>query len=104
MRRMFWVLATGAVVVGCSLTGGEPERDERDEREELDEIIDNLVAAGFPAADIQRARGKVYVGRDGEVSLAASREMLEPHPGMGTILASTTAPPTWWARRSRPCA
>lgn len=42
-----------------------------------DETIDNLVAAGFPADDIQIVDGTVYVGGDAAVSLEASREMLE---------------------------
>ena len=45
--------------------------------DETQEIIDNLVKAGFPADDIQTVDGVVYVGRDAEVSLAASREMLQ---------------------------
>lgn len=50
---------------GCA---GQPD--------ETQEIVDNLVEAGFPADDIMVVDGKVYVGRDAEVSLAASREML----------------------------
>ncbi|WP_305849505.1 zinc-dependent metalloprotease [Pyxidicoccus parkwayensis] len=41
------------------------------------EIVSNLVQAGFPADDIMVVDGKVYVGRDAEVTLAASRELLE---------------------------
>jgi hypothetical protein len=48
-----------------------------DSANESQEIIDNLVQAGFPASDIQVSEGKVYVGRDAEVSLQASREMLQ---------------------------
>jgi hypothetical protein len=44
---------------------------------EVREIVDNLEQAGFPAGDIMVVNGKVYVGRDAEVSLAASREMLQ---------------------------
>ncbi|MEZ4359050.1 MAG: zinc-dependent metalloprotease [Kofleriaceae bacterium] len=43
---------------------------------ETSQIIENLVQAGFPADDIMVHEGKVYVGRDAEVSLAASQEML----------------------------
>jgi hypothetical protein len=43
---------------------------------ENDEIVDNLKQAGFRADDIMIVGGKVYVGRDAEVSLAASREMV----------------------------
>src|SRR5262245_55485056 len=46
------------------------------EMSETEEIIDNLKQAGFPADDIMIVDGKVYVGRDAEVSLAASREMV----------------------------
>jgi len=41
------------------------------------EIIENLIKAGFPETDIMVVDDIVYVGRDVEVSLAASREMLE---------------------------
>ncbi|GMU06698.1 M57 family metalloprotease [Corallococcus caeni] len=51
--------------LGC----GEPA-------DESQEIIGNLVQAGFPSNDIMVVEGKVYVGRDAEVSLEASREML----------------------------
>jgi hypothetical protein len=62
------VLAVGcsALMLGCAGQANETE-----------EIVDNLVQAGFPAGDIQVVDGKVYVGWDAEVSLAASREMLE---------------------------
>jgi Dual-action HEIGH metallo-peptidase len=43
---------------------------------EVKETISNLEQAGFPASDIAVVGGAVYVGRDAEVSLAASREML----------------------------
>jgi hypothetical protein len=45
--------------------------------DETQEIIANLIQAGFPADDILVADGKVYAGRDAQVSLAASREMLQ---------------------------
>ncbi|WP_279636134.1 M57 family metalloprotease [Corallococcus terminator] len=45
--------------------------------DETQEIVGNLVKAGFPADDIHTVEGRVYVGRDAEVTLAASREMLE---------------------------
>jgi hypothetical protein len=46
--------------------------------EERQEIVDNLVEAGFPVNDIMVVDGLVYVGRDGHVTLEASREMIEP--------------------------
>jgi hypothetical protein len=63
------VIAMGCTVLtlGC---GESPH--------ETQEIVGNLVKAGFPADDIQVVEGKVYVGRDAEVSLAASREMSVP--------------------------
>ncbi|WP_323390082.1 M57 family metalloprotease [Myxococcus qinghaiensis] len=54
------------MVLGC---GDQPAQTQ--------EIIDNLVQAGFPVNDIQVVGETVYVGRDAEVSLEASREMLE---------------------------
>ncbi|AGC42915.1 protease B [Myxococcus stipitatus DSM 14675] len=67
MFRKSLVLAVGcsALMFGC---GEQPD--------ETREIVDNLVEAGFPSDDIMVVEGKVYVGRDAEVSLAASREML----------------------------
>jgi hypothetical protein len=62
-----------ALVVACSmLASGCSERPD-----ETREIIDNLIDAGFPANDIRVVDGIVYVGNDAEVSLAASREMVE---------------------------
>jgi hypothetical protein len=60
-------VSVSALLVGCAV-----------EQDENQEIIDNLVEAGFPADDITVVEGLVYVGRDAEVSLEASREMLAP--------------------------
>jgi hypothetical protein len=60
-------LSVGALLIGCGV-----------EQDDNQEIIDNLVEAGFPADDITIVDGLVYVGHDAEVSLEASREMLEP--------------------------
>lgn len=67
------VLAVGysALITGC---GSEPELSQA---ESTQEIVENLVQAGFPENDIMIADGVVYVGRDAEVSLEASREMLQ---------------------------
>jgi len=46
-------------------------------RPETDEIIDNLIQAGFPTSEITVVGDTVYAGRDAEVSLAASREMVK---------------------------
>ncbi len=61
--------------VGCSSASEEDER--------IDETIDNLIEAGFPEDDIQVENGSVYVGRDAEVSLEASREMLDVDDSLG---------------------
>ncbi|AFE07938.1 alpha-L-arabinofuranosidase [Corallococcus coralloides DSM 2259] len=62
-----FVLAAGCIALGLGC--GEPA-------DETQEIVGNLVSAGFPSNDIMVVDGKVYVGRDAEVSLDASREML----------------------------
>ena len=64
-----------AVVCGASMFGCAEEQ--RDPAAVNQEIIQNLVLAGFPENDIMVVDDIVYVGRDAEVSLAASREMLE---------------------------
>ena len=68
MRSSEIVFAVGCSVLafGCAAAPDETE-----------EIIDNLVHAGFPRNDIMVVDGKVYVGRDAEVSLTASREMIQ---------------------------
>jgi hypothetical protein len=45
------------------------------------ETISNLIEAGFPADDIMVVDDKVYLGRDGHVTLEASQEMLQPVKG-----------------------
>ncbi len=73
--RMFGAVAPILVLsLACGDTGPEqgPPSDD-----EISEIIENLVAAGFPEDDIQLYDGLVYVGRDAHVTLEASREMLE---------------------------
>jgi len=67
---MVLAVSCGALSFGCS---SEPT----DSAGETQEIIDNLGQAGFPASEIMVVDGVVYVGRDAEVSLQASREMLE---------------------------
>ncbi|NBD13101.1 zinc-dependent metalloprotease [Corallococcus silvisoli] len=62
------VASCGALLSGCGT----------DLESENQEIVSNLVQAGFPANDIMVVDGAVYVGRDAQVSLEASREMLQP--------------------------
>jgi len=69
-KAMVLAVSCGALTFGCS---SEP----RDGADETLEIIDNLGQAGFPASEIMVVDGVVYVGRDAEVSLQASREMLD---------------------------
>jgi hypothetical protein len=64
--RIVLAVAVGAIAFGCAAPPDDTQ-----------EIVDNLVQAGFPADDIQVVGGVVYLGRDAEVSLAASREMLQ---------------------------
>ena len=70
-RTAVLVVSCGALVSGCGTDGADP-------RIENEEIISNLVEAGFPADDIMVVEDAVYVGRDAQVSLEASREMLQP--------------------------
>jgi hypothetical protein len=74
MLNKSFVFAMGASVlaVGCASEGHDGETEE---------IVGNLAQAGFPASDIQIVDGKVYVGHDAEVSLQASREMIEAGSG-----------------------
>lgn len=65
-RNTFLTMVCSLLPLGCAA-----------QMSENDEIVDNLKQAGFPADDIMMVDGKVYVGRDAEVSLAASREMLQ---------------------------
>jgi len=72
---LVFAAVSGALSFGC---GADPSAGD-----ETQEIIDNLVQAGFPRNDIMVVDGIVYTGRDGAVSLAASREMLEVDPSVG---------------------
>jgi hypothetical protein len=65
-RSVLLAAACSALVLGCA-----------EQPDETQQIVDNLVQAGFPADDIMVVDGRVYAGRDAEVSLAASLEMLE---------------------------
>src|SRR3954470_4369766 len=67
-RGIVLAAACSALAFGC-IAPSQPD--------DTQEIIDNLVQAGFPADDIMVVGGVVYVGRDAEVPLAASREMLQ---------------------------
>jgi Dual-action HEIGH metallo-peptidase len=67
------------VAVGCSMLAFGCIDTESEGTTQ--EIIDNLVQAGYPPGDVQIIQGKVYVGNDAEVTLRASREMLDSDPG-----------------------
>ncbi|HET9626654.1 MAG TPA: M57 family metalloprotease [Kofleriaceae bacterium] len=67
--------------MGCSALSFACSAQSESSSDETQEIVGNLVQAGFPANDIQVVDGKVYTGRDAEVSLEASREMLESPSG-----------------------
>jgi len=66
-KAIVFAVGCSALMFGC---GADQAGDE------TQEIQDNLVQAGFPKTDIMVVDGKVYVGRDAEVSLEASREMI----------------------------
>jgi hypothetical protein len=70
--------ATVLAVIGSVWTFGCSTEPQPGSLEERQEIVDNLVEAGFPVDDIMIADGLVYVGRDGHVTLEASREMIAP--------------------------
>ncbi len=72
-RAAVLVVSCGAVLTGCG-TDADP-------RTENEEIIANLIEAGYPADAIMVAEGAVYVGRDAQVSLDASQEMLQRGEG-----------------------
>ncbi|WP_241758592.1 M57 family metalloprotease [Pyxidicoccus parkwayensis] len=65
-RSLVALAACSALAFGCGEQPTDPQ-----------EIVDNLLQAGFPADDIRVVGDAVYVGRDAEVSLEASREMLQ---------------------------
>ncbi|NMO17403.1 protease [Pyxidicoccus fallax] len=73
-RAAVLVVSCGALLAGCGT-------DARVEDGENEEIISNLVEAGFPADDIGVFGDAVYVGHDTEVSLDASRELLQRGEG-----------------------
>ena len=77
VKAVVVAVSFGALTFGCST---EQPRDGAAERQE---IVDNLVQAGYPSADIMVVDGKVYVGLDAEVNLQASREMLQVDDSAG---------------------
>lgn len=67
-RAIVSAMGCAALISGCVSDNSE---------DATQETIANLVQAGFVASDIQVVDGKVIVDNDAEVSLQASREMLE---------------------------
>ncbi|HEU4403864.1 MAG TPA: M57 family metalloprotease, partial [Polyangiaceae bacterium] len=78
---MVLVMGCGALMVGCAQEQDVGTPEELGSTDETQEIVANLVAAGFPADDIQVVDGLVYTGRDALVTLQASREMLQAPAG-----------------------
>jgi hypothetical protein len=70
IKVLVFAATCSAFAFGCGAAPSDSAGDNQ-------EIIDNLVQAGFPIDDIQVYDGLVYVGRDAQVSLQASREMLQ---------------------------
>lgn len=67
-RSIVMIVGCSALTAACA--GGGDEDSTR-------EIVDNLVQAGFHASDVQVVGTRVFVGNDAEVTLQASREMLD---------------------------
>jgi hypothetical protein len=65
-RHVVFALGCSTLAIACT---AQPD--------ETQETIDNLIAAGYPADDIAVVDDIVYVGRDAQVSLLASQEMLQ---------------------------
>jgi Dual-action HEIGH metallo-peptidase/Bacterial pre-peptidase C-terminal domain len=73
MTKTKTLLVVTTLLAGC-YTGMDDAELAREA--EVDEIVDNLLAAGFPEAEIGVLEdGTVFVGGDAVVSLAASREL-----------------------------
>ncbi|WP_164000030.1 zinc-dependent metalloprotease [Pyxidicoccus caerfyrddinensis] len=72
-------MSCGALLTGC---GTDPQIENK-------ETIANLIEAGFPADDIRVVDGAVYVGRDAQVPLEASQEMLQPGEGSAELVRTT---------------
>jgi len=72
-RAMMFAAGLSALMFGCGVDAAKSDSSSN----ETQEIVDNLVQAGFPLDDIQVVGDKVYTGHDAEVSLAASREMIQ---------------------------
>ena len=79
--RSIAVLASAVVCAGCDGAGIAVESEDS-----TLEILDNLIAAGFPENDIQVTDEGVYVGLDALVTLEASREMVPDMEGSGGVL------------------
>ena len=73
-KATLFAMTFSALAFGC---GAAPDDGAGDN----DEIVDNLVQAGYPRSEISVVDGVVYVGKDAEVSLQASREMIESGAG-----------------------
>ncbi|HEU4410289.1 MAG TPA: M57 family metalloprotease, partial [Polyangiaceae bacterium] len=80
-RAMVLVMGCGALMVGCAQEQDVGAPEAIAPSDDTQEIVANLVAAGFPADDIQVVDGLVYTGRDALVTLQASREMLQAPAG-----------------------
>lgn len=68
-RATVLALVCSAWMFGCGV--------ESEPMDETQETVHNLELAGYPASEIEVVDGSVIVGGDMEVSLQASREMLE---------------------------
>lgn len=76
MLKKLLVVSSLVLFVGCSGESDDTDVEALTAEEEALEIVDNLVAAGYPESEIDvQDDGRVIVGGDGHVTLQASREM-----------------------------
>jgi hypothetical protein len=69
-------VVSALVVFGCSGAPDDGDVEALEQEEAILEIVDNLVAAGYPESEIEvQDDGRVFVGGDAHVTLEASREI-----------------------------
>jgi hypothetical protein len=73
-RAAVLAVSCGALLAGCGTDSAEPGA-------ENEEILSNLIEAGFPAGTLSIVDDVVVAGGDAQVSLQASREMLQRGEG-----------------------
>lgn len=73
-KKLLTTLALCAIASGCAVDGDTFDTEMAEE--EVNEIVANLIAAGYPDAEIEvTENGQVIVGGDAVVTLEASQEI-----------------------------